>query len=120
MVDIVKVPFQEDEAGCLIDEVRGLKDCNLAVIDMAIARGWTPEDGFPRTSRIRDAYEDDEDYILDVEEGRIDIVDAIQGQDEIVDKATDYLNSIAPEGYIVYWRDGNLFLEKVEEGDYYE
>lgn len=103
-------------AGCWLDEVHGQQRNNLRCFDLALEFGWVPEDGFPMASRIRDAYEDGQDYIMDVTEGKIDINTAMTGQGELVDQATAYLNDHAPEGYEVIWFEGNLFLQN-EEGD---
>lgn len=104
-----------DMAGCWLDGSMGWHN-NYRVIDIAITHGWVPDDGFPVVSRIRDAYEDDVDYINDIHEGRIDIAGAMTDQGGYTDQATDYLNSVAPEGFYFEW-DGDLILREDEDYD---
>lgn len=101
-----------EDAGCFLDGVFGWHN-NYRVIDLAMHYGWVPDDGFPAVSRIRDAYEDGEDYVND---GKIDVSGAMSDQGGYVDQATDYLNSVAPPGYYFEW-DGDLNLVADEDYD---
>lgn len=107
-----------DMAGTWLDGAMGWHN-NYRIIDLAIDYGWVPEDGFPMVTRIRDAYADSEDYILDVTEGKIYPGDAILNQGGYADQATEYLQSLAPEGYEFAWDAGEFYLAPIDESEGY-
>lgn len=89
------------DAGCWIDGSRGWYG-NVLVIRDAIEHGM-----------VLTSQEKIDLYLYRTSNGQ-DSAGVID-QGDLVDRATEYLDSQAPEGYCFTWRDGELFLEEVED-----
>ena len=102
-----------DMAGCWLDGHMGWHN-TYRVIDLALDYGWKPDDQalvrhasevYSQTGSFGEPiYPGDEEWAYDV-------------IDDIADEATDYLQSLAPEGYWFEWDMGELCLVQEDAAD---
>lgn len=121
MLPFVTVPdITPAEAGCWLDGHMGWHN-HYRVVDLAFDYGWSPDDRDVIVA-IRDAYA--ADPYRDTAEvitgplipETVHLGEAVFGQGGLVDDATDYLQSLAPEGYWFEWDMGELCLVAIEDG----
>lgn len=97
--------FLPGDAGCYLDGHMGWHN-TYRVVDLATESGWTvPTDYVTALADYRE-----NGYMA---EG--DSIDAMMDQGGLVEQATDYLNSLAPDGYVFLWDMGEFAL--VTEAD---
>lgn len=95
------------DAGCWLDGSQGWHN-TYRVCQRAMDYGWLTGDAAERQAVIS--------LIERYSEGEQDI-DLSESMSEASDDATDYLNSLAPEGYIFVWDAGELTLMTEGEAD---
>lgn len=98
----------QDMAGCWLDGHFGWHN-TYRVIGIARAYGFTV--GFDDMALV-------ERYSHEGESGDETGLEYAQAVEEIADDATDYLNTLAPEGYCFEWDAGELMLWKGEPEDW--
>lgn len=93
------------DAGCWLDGSQGWHN-TYRVCERAMSYGWLEDDPSDReaVNRLIEEFKSDDT-------GN----DAGQVMSEAADDATDYLNSLAPEGYIFVWDAGELSLMTEDE-----
>jgi hypothetical protein len=100
------------DAGTWLDGSQGWTN-SYRVIDRAVAYGMAID---PDDDMIRDAYADGADSVT-LSTGEVldagSIGEAISGQGELSDRATEYLESMAPDGYTFLWDTGELSLTAI-------
>jgi hypothetical protein len=91
-----------DQAGCWLDGAMGWHN-TYRVIDLALSYGWLDDDRPAQDAATADsmAYYQARGCPDD------DLTDRIHG---LADDATDYLQSLAPDGYTFTWDAGELCL----------
>lgn len=90
-----------DMAGTWLDGCHGWHN-NYRVVDCAVEYGFiVPEDYREALETFRHSG----GHIMSD-----DVAEAIYGQGELSDMATDYLNEHAPEGYVFVWDAGEFSL----------
>lgn len=89
-----------DMAGCWLDGHQGWHN-NYRVVDRATEYGFVVPDDY--RSALTDFRENGHDCAMNS-------WDAITGQGELSDMATDYLNNNAPDGFVFVWDMGELSL----------
>lgn len=115
--------LKHSDAGCWLDGHQGWHN-NYRVIDRAFEHGWKPND-YPGdendTRAIRDAYATRADSVTLPSSGEKVTADDFNGlmidQGGIVECATDYLNTVAPPGFVVEWDMGELSLLDIADTD---
>lgn len=99
------------ETGCWIAGHHGWR-ANLEVVAIAEAFGFVVE-GADQTMLAHYA---NDTYEADLPDGTtVDVADWIIGIGGLVDQATDYLNTLVPDGYRFGWYDGEFFLWPLTE-----
>ena len=121
----------EDQVGCWLGGHMGWHNTYRVIIEYAVEYGFPLDDddkkivdvyrishegsdlaaivGYLR-ERLGDAPAD-EDALRAEAEGLAEVAwEAVAGQGGLSDKATEYLNSLAPEGYAFNWDDGLSLL----------
>jgi hypothetical protein len=104
------------DAGCWIDEINGWES-NVIAAEIAMSLGWLKGRDRSETMYLRGeiraiirAYRNGSDtarfHAVEID----DVPDQVINQAGITDQATDYLDTLAPEGYAFGWHEGNLFL----------
>lgn len=120
MTDNVKIT--EADAGCWLDGSQGWHN-NYRVIQRAAEYGWCPEDENPEDvgaaiELYKNGQEGDTRTLADGSTLRYeDACGWIIDQGGLSDAATDYLRSIAPEGYDFIWDAGELSLMSEAEAE---
>lgn len=89
-----------DDAGTWVGGWHGVDSPALA-IDKAEAYGFTVPDDYARALY---------NYRTHGHGAHVDDWEAVNGQGELSDMATDYLNDHAPEGYLFRWDAGELSM----------
>lgn len=102
-----------DMAGCWLEGSQGWHN-NYRVIDRAIEWGWKPDD-LADVEAISQAYADQVETITLADGSSCDVAGAVIDQGGLSDEATDYLQSIAPDGYVFWWDAGELSLVHEDE-----
>lgn len=102
------------DAGTWLDGHMGWHN-HYRAIDRAVSYGmpYSADD-----DAIRDAYADEAESVTLADGEVLDqdsVAEAILGQGELLDKATDYLQSLAPKGYAFIWDMGELSLSQVND-----
>jgi hypothetical protein len=104
------------DAGCWIDEINGWES-HAIVAEMAMGLGWlkgqSRKDTMYQRGEIRAiirAYRSGSETTRFRTAEIDDVPGQMINQAGIADQATDYLNTLAPEGYSFGWHDGSLFL----------
>ena len=109
MVDLEKkkIFVEPSQAGCWIDGARGWS-ANYLVIEQAVEYGMVlSNEEINAVREYKVAHGNPEN-------------DWVTGQGDLADKASEHLDSLAPEGYQFIWRDGDFLLEAVEDTHYPE
>lgn len=104
------------EAGCWIDEING-RESPAIVAEIAMGLGWLKgrdrRDTMSQRGEVRAiirAYRSGSETAWFRRVKIDDVPGQMINQAGIADEATDYLNTLAPEGYAFGWHDGSLFL----------
>jgi hypothetical protein len=110
------------DAGCWLDGSQGWHN-NYHVIDRALDWGWAPKDitradldtltMFYASGNVDATYALSDGSTGDYEGATY----WITGQGELSDQATEYLQGIAPEGYVFVWDDGLALMPESEASD---
>ena len=116
----------EADAGCWLDGSQGWHN-TYRVIDRAYDNGWDgPSDGTPRrdidaATGLYSVGPTDESVTLSTGETlTYDVAyEWIADQGGLSDEATEYLQSIAPDGYVFEWDMGELSLIRESETETY-
>lgn len=93
-----------DQTGCWLDGHMGWHN-HYRVVELAFAYGWQPTD----RAEIQEACD------VYCASGGMKHADMFLDQGGLVDEATEYLDSIAPEGYYFDWDVGELCLVRSED-----
>jgi hypothetical protein len=119
------------DAGCWIDEINGWH-AHYQVAELALSLGWltskdpaVPLPGYASTPRrkraetrarrsevraVLAAYKGGQDTARYRQAEIDDVPGQVINQGGICDQATDYLSTLAPEGFSFGWHEGNLML----------
>ena len=97
------------EAGVWLDRAWGWRN-NYRVVDIAISYGFTLTEQERRDLAIYT----DEPHLTIPEE----VFAAVTDQGGLTDRATEFLNGHAPDGYTFVWGGGELSLMTTEEASY--
>lgn len=98
-------PVTADKAGCWLDGAMGWHNA-YRVVDRAEEYGFVVPPEY--TDELRRFRNSDHDELTDDE--WLTVQEAISGQGELSDMATDYLQERAPAGYVFVWDMGELSL----------
>ena len=110
--------IEPNNAGCWLDGHMGWHN-HYRVIDVAFGWGWKPADEAD-VRVISHAYEYQRETVTLASGEVIDTAGAMLDQGGLVDSATEYLESIAPEGYTFEWDMGELSLIHETETEWWE
>jgi hypothetical protein len=102
-----------DQAGCWLDGHFGWHN-SYRVAELAFEYGWNPEDR-PDVERIIDVYKSRDVFGPADKYSDQEIDDACEQINDVVEEATDYLQSLAPAGYVFEWDCGELCLWRAED-----
>lgn len=94
-----------DREGCWLDGKSGWRNSGRVII-LAIDYGFKPPEGIGPTIRLVNQYMSGADM-----PGQISLYEAI---DSLAEAATDYMSSVAPDGYYFEWEAYELTLRKDE------